>query len=604
MNGITEGKARQTSPDQNGEILYIPASATVDIDLEVADASKLKDEGLGEALRARSSIESRTDLRLAATNEAMQADPTRSGDIILVKQETAKRWADLDASDFGRIRSDARRETALEAIAGHMRSSPQYAEEISKRSPALADSARELNEARAKVEQQLATEAAEIQRKVDLNTRETQRQSAFDAAALVNLATVRTRESARVVDKLLQSPDTATQQLRDAQQSLKAPPLDGRVTAPNDPDIAAIAHRAIKRPVADTELSRELLTRYIVSHGKRGMLDKGATEFTHRSGQRQGELAFTDNGKTLNTTLEDKSTIRAMIEVATAKNWKEVTVSGTEDFKRNAWLEASLNNIQVRGYEPREADRILLSELQDNLKSTNSIVVSQKERSQDPSQQDKTLYREQRKHVDGDALNAGQETVLANSRNFLHSKDAGVGPEFAEATMRELESRLRGERLYVGEVIEHGQAPYQNDKNNDPSYYVVLKTPAGEQVIWGKGLAEAMQNQTVGSEIVLRNIGKKAVTVNEHVRDAQGNIVATRPKESQLNAWKAEALSRTTEKSGASLSSTRTASKQPAYKMYDAKAERAPIPPKQKTPSQEKDAGREQPTTQRGERDR
>jgi Large polyvalent protein-associated domain 7 len=601
MNAITEGKERQTSPDRNGEILLIPTSAAIDLDLEVADAGKFKDAGQGEALRARSSIESRTDLRLAATNEAMQADPTRSANTVLIKQETAQRWADLDAADFGRIRSQARRETSLEAIAGHMRASPLYAEELKKRSPGIADSAREINEARANIEQKLAIQTAENQRKIEQADREGVRQSTLDAAALADVAAIRVRETARVVEQLLRSPDTSTQQLRDAQQSLKAPPLDGRVTAPNDPDIAAMAQRAIKRPVADDELSRELRTRYIISHEKRGLLDKGSTEFTHRSGNHQGELAFVDTGKSLSTQLEDKGTIRAMVEVANAKNWKEITVSGTDDFKRSAWLEASLNGLSVRGYEPREADKILLAELQDHHKPTNSITLSQKERTQDAPKINEPS-QDRRKHIDGDSLSDEQKATLDNSRAFLNSKE--LGPSFTEQTVRELESRLRGERLYVGEVVDHGPAPYKHDKDNDPSYFVVLKTPAGEQVIWGKGLDEAMRDQRVGNEIVLRNIGKQPVVVNERVRDAQGNVVDVRPKESQLNAWKAEALSRYSEKGRPGLEPSRTTAKQPVYKVYDSKAERAPAPPKPKNPSQDKDTRREQPTAQRGDRDR
>lgn len=600
MNGITEGKDRQSAPDRDGEIFSLPMGAEIDLTLEINDASRLKDAGQGDALRARSSIESRTDLRLAATNEAMRSDPNRLDNVIALKQDVAQRWVDLDASDFGRIRSETRRENALDAIAGHMRASPQYAEEIKKRSPAIADAAMELNQGRAKIEQEAAAQLADNQRKTDLAASNSVRQSAINAASLASVATLRSRETARVVESLLKSPETSTQQLRDAKDLLKAPPLDGRVTAPNDPDIAAAALRAIKRPIADDELSRELLSRYIVSREKRGFFDKGATEFTHRNGDRQGSVAFVDTGKSITTTQEDKGTIRAMVEVAAAKNWKEITVSGSDDFKRSAWLEANLNGIQVRGYEPREADKILLAELQDRYKPGNSITLAQNERVVKPPEPS-IPTQDRRKHIDGDALSAEQKSVLDTSRAFLNSKDMGFGPEVTEATIRELESRLRGERLYVGEVIDHGHAPYKHDEKNDPSYFVVLKTPAGEQVVWGKGLAEAMQDQKVGNEIVLQNIGKKAVTVNEKVRDAQGNVVAVRPKESQLNAWKAEALSRYSERGRTGLEPSRTVPKQPAYKVYDPKAER-PAPPKLKNPVQEKDNRREQPNVQRGDR--
>src|SRR5687767_11670841 len=137
-NAITEGKDRELPPDRHGEIVRAPVPAASELQAEVLEAWRHKEAGQGEAMRARSSIESRTELRLAATNEATRAEPTRAANTLVVEQETARRWADLDASDFGRIRSDARRENALEAIAGHMRASPQYADELKKRSPTLA----------------------------------------------------------------------------------------------------------------------------------------------------------------------------------------------------------------------------------------------------------------------------------------------------------------------------------------------------------------------------------------------------------------------------------------------------------------------------------
>lgn len=836
-NAITEGKDRELPPDGHGEILRAPTPAAIELKTEVLEASGHKEAGQGTAMRERSSIESRTDLRLAATNEAMRADPARSPFTLAVEQETARRWADLDAGDFGRIRSDTRRETALEAIAGHMRVSPEYADELKKRSPALADSARALNAEREKIEQtnalpaiernaaalafpresrdapeasqrelakqdakslagmpdgterqlaasivgenarkhpayrdelqrsaapvareaeaaalerdtvraierrndellpvprdalpvkdarelvrqdldalstikgqdsrymaavaiannaitqanyraELQLQAPEVAKEVQAAAAENMRREAdkesrkatefasmqqvkveraqgwtpeqaadqvrkdvatlaiadtteryylqgdmgvsmqhskaysealtkeapdvardvearrekeaaeraaadqrrdnigaaaqsrsalIDAAALAAVAAVRSRETARVVDELARSPET-TQQLRDAQQSLKAPPLDGRVTAPNDPDIAAQRARAIKRPVSEEDLSQALLTRYIVSHEKRGLLDKGATEFTLRNGEEQGRVAFVDVGKSLSTERDDKATIRAMIEVATAKNWSEITVSGTDDFRRQAWIEASLNGMKVRGYEPREADKQILADLQERNKPANVITAVEREhKREDPRQPSKPAAEQdqQRKHIDGDALTPHEKTVLDSSRAILNAK--ALGDQFTDAALRELESKLRGERVYVGEIVDHGKAPYQFDKDKDESYYVTLKTRAGEQVIWGKGLAEAMQDRRAGEQIVLQNIGKRDVTVQEKVRDAQGQLTV-RPKDSHLNQWKSELLSRYSEKARTEFSN-RSAARQPSLGVYDAKAPRAP----------------------------
>lgn len=850
-NSITEGNGRDLPPDEHGEIRRAPTPAVLDLQAEIQDAWRHKEAGDGAAMRARSSIESRADLRLAAANEAMQAAPLQP--VVLVDQETARRWADLDATELSRVRSDSRRENALEAIAGHMRASPVYADELKKRSPVLAESAKALNDEREKAEREIAlpmiernaaalapgsgvqglpeaeqrelaqqdarslamvpegsgrhlaaavvgenarhhkayrdelqrvapqlareasaadsergalrvlerrsddlrvvprdalpaaeardavkqdlasigliTDAAaryqaavamgdsgrsqanyraqlqiqapEVAKEVQAATAEndrrteekedrkaaefasmqlakaeraaawtseqaadqarkdvaylraadvTERHSAtgdmaiaaersnayaetlakeapdvarevaarrereaaeraaveqhkesvsaaarsraalIDAAALAAVASVRVRETARVAERLATSPDVVPQQLRDAQQPVGAQQVDDRQAGPDVLDVAAQRVSAIKRPVAQSELGQALLSRFIVSHEKRGLLDTGSTAFTFRNGDEQGRVAFVDAGKALNTEREDKATIRAMVEVATVKNWKEITVSGTEDFKRNAWIEASLSGIKVRGYEPREADKQLLAEMQQRSKPANVITaVEQQQKREQPREAARapTEPDPQRRHIDGDALTIHEKTVLDNSRAILNSK--ALGEQFTQAALRELEVMLRGERVYVGEVIDHGRAPYQFDKDNDDSYFVTLKTKAGEQWIWGKGLAEAMQDRRVGEQIVLQNVGKRDVVVNENVRDAQGHVIGTRPKDSHLNAWKAELLSRFSEKARTELAN-RPAARQPAFGVYDAKAPRKPVQPASpaQTPEQQR----------------
>jgi hypothetical protein len=587
-NSITEGKGRELPPNEDGEILRVATPASIDLRIEVIAASTFKEAGQGEEMRARSSIESRTDLRLAATNEAMRADPARGESARLADQETARRWADLDAVDFGRIRSDARRENALESFAGHVRASPEYAEEIKKRSPVLADAVRDINARRDAEQADRSRQSAQAQRNGELTAASMTRESLLDAASMATLANLRAKQTASLVQQLASAPETSTKELREAQQALKAPPLDGRVTAPNDPDIAAIAKRAIKRPIADEELSQALLARFVVSHEKRNLLDRGTTEFTYRAGQLQGNVAFVDAGKTLQTALNDKETIRAMVEVATAKNWKEVTLTGTDDFKRAAWLEARLNGLDVRGYEARDADKQLLSELQQRDRPANSMSVAQSARAVDaPPRTDE--QQPKRKHIDGDALTSSEQTALVNSRAFLTSKD--LGERFTNEALRELESRLRGERVYTGELVDHGRAAYKFEKDNDLSYFAVLKTRTGEQVVWGKGLEDAMVDRKPGEQIVLQNIGRKDVIVQERVRDAQGQVVDVRPKDAQLNQWKAEPLSQYMARSQPGQQE-RAAGLRPVMQVYDNKA------PVRKSPS--KQALRTEPSRQVG----
>lgn len=255
-----------------------------------------------------------------------------------------------------------------------------------------------------------------------------------------------------------------------------------------------------------------------------------------------------------------------MVEVATAKNWKQITLSGTDEFKREAWLEAQLSGVEVKGYEPRESDRTLLAELLKQKPPVNSINVAQ--------EREAALSDPKRQHINADELTADEKGVLDQSRRWL--TDKAMGDEFTNATLRELEGRLRGERIYTGELIEHGPAPYQFRPGNDQSYFVVLKSNAGEKVVWGKGLINAMVDRNPGDLIVLMNVGKKDVVVQERVRDDSGRVVNVRSKGTQLNEWKSDLLSVYSEKARKAESERR----RPALQVYDTKAPRVvPVAP-------------------------
>lgn len=90
-------------------------------------------------------------------------------------------------------------------------------------------------------------------------------------------------------------------------------------------------------------------------------LDAPATAPNEQDPSRRG-IVF--HGKTLKAARDDTDTIRTMVEVAKARNWKEISVRGSDAFRRNVWIEASLNGIGVRGYEARDLDRQMLAGIQ------------------------------------------------------------------------------------------------------------------------------------------------------------------------------------------------------------------------------------------------
>jgi hypothetical protein len=71
-------------------------------------------------------------------------------------------------------------------------------------------------------------------------------------------------------------------------------------------------------------------------------------------------VAFTESTFRLATDNNNPSVARSMVDVAEARNWKALRVSGTEDFKRLVWLEASVRGVKTLGYEPSPDDLALL----------------------------------------------------------------------------------------------------------------------------------------------------------------------------------------------------------------------------------------------------
>src|ERR1700676_784369 len=70
-----------------------------------------------------------------------------------------------------------------------------------------------------------------------------------------------------------------------------------------------------------------------------------------------GARAFTDLGTRLTTGSENTEVVRSLMLIAEARGWTEITVRGTERFRREAWFAARLAGLEVRGYQPSEFEQ-------------------------------------------------------------------------------------------------------------------------------------------------------------------------------------------------------------------------------------------------------
>ncbi|MAM55800.1 MAG: hypothetical protein CMN25_00480 [Salinicola sp.] len=98
---------------------------------------------------------------------------------------------------------------------------------------------------------------------------------------------------------------------------------------------------------------------------------------------------------------------------------------------------------------------------------------------------------------------------------------------------------------FQGEILKLGEAPFEFDEANNPSYFITLRLDRGaEKTLWGVDL-KRVAHQTplaVGDDVALEFLGREAVVVKQPVRNDQGRVVNHRTVNSHRNTWKATVL--------------------------------------------------------------
>jgi len=132
--------------------------------------------------------------------------------------------------------------------------------------------------------------------------------------------------------------------------------------------IDALAERA----ALVARLEEALKERYVIKRApvSVGTVTVGHTEYRFRGDT--SRIAFTESTFKLATDTNSPSVARSMVDVAQARNWKGLRVSGSEDFRRMVWLEASVRGVKAIGYEPNPADLDVLRREQ-QARQTNRI---------------------------------------------------------------------------------------------------------------------------------------------------------------------------------------------------------------------------------------
>ncbi|MFM0503150.1 MULTISPECIES: LPD7 domain-containing protein [Paraburkholderia] len=255
------------------------------------------------------------------------------------------------------------------------------------------------------------------------------------------------------------------------------------------------------------------------------------------------QLAFVDLGPYLVTEHNRPDVVESMVDMAHAKSWQRIRVSGHEAFRSEVWLQGTLLGIEVSGYEPKAADLARLADAR-QARLNNRIDAGLKV--------EPTAVVGSRGSTDGRyaASPSPQARVRAASDGASPVGSVRKGspvpppvPESRDTATDEPDAPRR----YVGELREHGGAPYQHNPARSDSYYVVFRDEAGvDHVVWGVDLERAVLDSlaAIGQQVTLENLGKRLVTVQVPILDGDGVVVGEEEKDVHRNTWQVGVVQR------------------------------------------------------------
>jgi len=204
--------------------------------------------------------------------------------------------------------------------------------------------------------------------------------------------------------------------------------------------IASIDAKA-ERAALVARLEAALVDRYLIKRAPVtvGDVTIGRTEYRFRGDT--SRVAFTESTFRLATDTNSPSVARSMVDVAEARNWRALRVSGNEDFKRMVWLEASVRGVKALGYEPNPADLEVLK------KEREARLVNRIE----PARGDSTTAAAAPAEKASARGGGGRKAVLAAIEAVLVAK--GVPDRQRKAVMAAATEKL-AQRLREGQSIK------------------------------------------------------------------------------------------------------------------------------------------------------
>jgi hypothetical protein len=319
-----------------------------------------------EPVSTRTEAESLRNIELRAElREQAQVQASKRG--APLPNNEAER-ASADAKDFANIKSPGPQEQAAIQMAENLRGSDSYRAALDSQAPELAarvdaldkidqaKSAAKEDRKRVEFEAMQADKAATAREWTDEQARS---RFAQDAAAL-DKTTDLTERYLRSVDMALAARNNASYRSALSEQAASNE-ASAKEQAAQPAPARAERQEGTKAATGNRIESDEIFTASkaesqfaVPKEIERKYVRDGNRFYDPKEGS---TVAFEDKGNRLETNSNSEQVAETMVKIALARGWDEIRVSGSETFRKEAWLEAAAHGMHVKGYIPSEQDK-------------------------------------------------------------------------------------------------------------------------------------------------------------------------------------------------------------------------------------------------------
>lgn len=380
--------------------------------------------------------------RQKEARKADEADAMRDEAIAIARawtEEQAKQRAARDLADHGQLvavgpRGDGDAYYLRSDMALRARESDFYNEALKSADAALHARVLDVDKENVSVDVAARLAAANDRFTVEDVPEIRPKGESLDPAALEQLAAARQRDNAAARQAMGLGAEKAVD------DGLKAQLEDDvRRRKAREQELAGQGLNAVDVKRSGTELQQgEFIMPKRIANTYTELDGKFFTKDTNR-------VAFEVTEVKIATHSTDKRLIEDMMAVAKAKGWQDIKLSGSQEFRREAWLQAESQGIATKGYTPKQSDLAALETLRQE-RSTNMITPVQERK----TSADKAVQAPRHN------LNTNQATMHVEASKFVakNLEELQKKPGMAGRSVEDL-SKLA---YWRGIVVEENKA--------------------------------------------------------------------------------------------------------------------------------------------------